>query len=99
MFKYNSFSRQASVFSDFKKADECNTFDLKYPTKTCAYDLKAGECKEIYQSCSSYNTDVNSPDRKNETCYSIAVYDTSTKEIDYSQVCLIEKDDDTKTCN
>ena len=100
MFKSNTCSRQVLGCSDFKNADEYNVFDeLNSEIKICAYDHKAEECKEVSQSCFSYNRDVSSvADRKNKTCYAIAVYNTSTKEFDFSQVCLIEKDDDTKAC-
>ena len=67
----------------------CNNANLDDNNKMCVY--KNEECKEVYKSCSSYNND---PNKNEEGCKAIKLYDKSSYSNTlydvYDRICIYE---------
>ena len=78
--------------SDFTYESGCDDFTPTDSNKKCYFDN--GVCKEIYKSCELYNAKTSSENKNEADCKATKEYNEYGN-IDYSYICVFDKD---KTC-
>ena len=91
VFKDNVCSTRTKC-SDFTDKSGCKDFTPTDPNKKCYFDN--GVCKEIYKSCELYNAKTSSENKNEADCKATKEYNEYGN-IDYSYICVFDKD---KTC-